>query len=236
MELKARPAKYEDATQLARYKEELQRQGEQRILMWLVSPLIPRPVREFLDHIGIQYSEIHEAEFRMVAERHAISLAPQADNSAAEAPRLPRPQTGFAAATESADMAVKLRIPVPSSALLHQCIALLKQIDPAITQTEWKQQKTAIKLNGREFVVLRAEVREPRVKLRVRVRNRNEWRNRLTEAGLEIWAPSKSAAQEKREENKVRFWLSKEQFDQQHELIVSLFRQSLQECNTARER
>ena len=67
MELKARPAKYEDATQLARYKEELQRLGEQRILMWLVSPLIPRSVREFLDHIGIEYSEIHPAEFKMVA-------------------------------------------------------------------------------------------------------------------------------------------------------------------------
>lgn len=74
MELKARPAKYEDASQLARYKDELNRRGELRVLMWLVAPLIPNAVRDFLDNIGIEYSEIHEAQFRLVAERHGIII------------------------------------------------------------------------------------------------------------------------------------------------------------------
>jgi Endonuclease NucS C-terminal domain len=73
MELKARVAKYEDATQLARYKDELERRGTQNVLMWLIAPQIPNSVREFLDRIGIEYSEIHEAQFRRVAERHGIA-------------------------------------------------------------------------------------------------------------------------------------------------------------------
>src|SRR5688572_21629023 len=51
MELKARPAKYEDATQVATYKDELERQGEKNILMWLVAPQVPTHVREFLDRV-----------------------------------------------------------------------------------------------------------------------------------------------------------------------------------------
>ena len=52
MELKARPAKYEDATQVAKYKEELERLGKTNILMWIVRApgagyraRLPRPVR-----------------------------------------------------------------------------------------------------------------------------------------------------------------------------------------------
>ena len=74
MELKAVTAKYENATQLAKYKESLEARGERNMLMWLVAPHIPASVREFLDRIGIEYSEIHEAQFRRVAERHGISL------------------------------------------------------------------------------------------------------------------------------------------------------------------
>jgi Endonuclease NucS len=74
MELKARVAKYEDASQLAKYKDALNQRGERNILMWLVAPHIPNSVREFLDRIGIEYSEIHEAQFRRVAERHGVSL------------------------------------------------------------------------------------------------------------------------------------------------------------------
>ena len=74
MELKARPAKYEDATQVAKYKEELERNGETNILMWLVAPQIPTTVREFLDRIGIEYSEIHESTFRRVAARHGAVI------------------------------------------------------------------------------------------------------------------------------------------------------------------
>ncbi len=75
MELKARSARYEDATQLAKYKEELERRGEQNVLMWLVAPHIPKSVSEFLGRIGIQYSEIHFVEVRRVAQRHDISLS-----------------------------------------------------------------------------------------------------------------------------------------------------------------
>jgi hypothetical protein len=74
MELKARTAKYEDASQLAKYKDALNQGGQQNILMWLVAPQIPNSVREFLDRIGIEYSEIHEAHFRRVAERHDVKL------------------------------------------------------------------------------------------------------------------------------------------------------------------
>jgi RecB family endonuclease NucS len=74
MELKARQGKYEDATQLARYKDELNRRGARNVLMWLVAPQIPNSLREFLDRIGIQWSEIHVAEFRRVAERHGVTF------------------------------------------------------------------------------------------------------------------------------------------------------------------
>jgi hypothetical protein len=77
MELKAVPAKYEHASQLAKYKDELERRGERNVPMWLVAPHIPTSVRQFLDNIGIEYSEIHEAKFRRVAERHGIRLEPE---------------------------------------------------------------------------------------------------------------------------------------------------------------
>ena len=70
MELKARTLKYEDATQVARYRDELKRNGCRNIVMWLVAPQIPASVREFLDDKGIEYTEIHIPEFRQIAERH----------------------------------------------------------------------------------------------------------------------------------------------------------------------
>ena len=72
MELKAVVAKYENASQLAKYKEALEAKGEKNILMWLVAPQIPGSVRELLDRIGIEYTEIHEVQFKRVAERHGI--------------------------------------------------------------------------------------------------------------------------------------------------------------------
>jgi hypothetical protein len=74
MELKAVQARYEDATQLANYKDALEGRGEKNLMMWLVAPRIPKAVCEFLDRIGIEYSEIHEPEFRHVAARHGIAL------------------------------------------------------------------------------------------------------------------------------------------------------------------
>jgi hypothetical protein len=73
MELKAVPAKYEVATQLAKYRDELLIRGEKHVLMWLIAPSISNSVREFLDRIGIEYTEIHEAEFRNVAERNGVA-------------------------------------------------------------------------------------------------------------------------------------------------------------------
>ena len=75
MELKARPAKYKDATQLAKDRDALVDLGRKGIIMWLVAPVIPMAVREFLDRIGIEYSEIHEVEFRRVAEKHNYVFA-----------------------------------------------------------------------------------------------------------------------------------------------------------------
>jgi hypothetical protein len=61
--------------------------------MWLVSPSIPRSVRDFLDQIGIEYTEIHEAEFRKVAACRGYSFVgvdviSQADSSPASAKTL----------------------------------------------------------------------------------------------------------------------------------------------------
>src|SRR5579864_9111877 len=74
MELKARTLKYEDATQVARYRDELKRNGCQNLVMWLVAPQIPTSVREFLDDKGIEYTEIHLSEFRQGAERHGFTI------------------------------------------------------------------------------------------------------------------------------------------------------------------
>jgi len=82
MELKARPLRYEDATQVAGYKDELARQGEKNIVMWLVGTQVPSSVREFLDRIGIQYREIHEGEYRLVAERRGLAISSEVQASA----------------------------------------------------------------------------------------------------------------------------------------------------------
>jgi hypothetical protein len=79
MELKARTLKYEDATQVAKYRDELKRNGCTKIIMWLVAPQIPSSVREFLDDKGIQYSEFHVAEFRLIAERHDFVIKSEAE-------------------------------------------------------------------------------------------------------------------------------------------------------------
>jgi hypothetical protein len=84
MELKAVTAKYEVATQLAKYKDELTARGEKHILMWLVAPHIPPSVREFMDHIGIEYNEIHFGEFRRVAEHHGFSIRSETEPASIE--------------------------------------------------------------------------------------------------------------------------------------------------------
>ncbi|MGD0497318.1 MAG: endonuclease NucS domain-containing protein [Bryobacteraceae bacterium] len=70
MELKAVVAKWDNANQLAKYKDALEARGEANILMWLVAPNIPKPIRDFFDMQGIEYSEIHEVEFRNIAARN----------------------------------------------------------------------------------------------------------------------------------------------------------------------
>jgi hypothetical protein len=64
--------------------------------MWLVAPQIPNSVREFLDRIGIEHSEIHEAQFRRVAERHDVKLDAEETcvPDTAQA-RHPRPTSGM---------------------------------------------------------------------------------------------------------------------------------------------
>lgn len=61
--------------------------GERNILMWLVAPSIPTAIREFLDRIGIEYSEIHAVHFRRVADRHGVTIT-----SPSTAPTLPEPR------------------------------------------------------------------------------------------------------------------------------------------------
>ncbi|HEY4740365.1 MAG TPA: endonuclease NucS domain-containing protein [Candidatus Acidoferrales bacterium] len=75
MELKAVPAKLEVAEQLVRYQQALEEKGEKNIIMWLVAPLIPKHVAEFLDRFGVEHTEIHAAEFRQVASRYGYLFA-----------------------------------------------------------------------------------------------------------------------------------------------------------------
>jgi Endonuclease NucS len=67
MELKAVPARYEVIDQVARYRDALVAQGSTNILMWIVAPTIPPGMKDFLSHLGIEYTEIHEAEFGRAA-------------------------------------------------------------------------------------------------------------------------------------------------------------------------
>ncbi|MCL5279521.1 MAG: hypothetical protein M1376_06410 [Planctomycetes bacterium] len=83
---------------MAKYKEALNARGIKNILMWLVAPLVPGAIREFLDGIGIEYSEIHEATFKEVAERHAYALRDHAPTlgSAKQADTFRNPKTNAA--------------------------------------------------------------------------------------------------------------------------------------------
>ena len=78
MELKAVAAKLEAAEQLVRYKQGLEEKGERNVIMWLVAPVVPKPIADFLDRFGVEYTEIHEAEFRQVAARHDYRFASEA--------------------------------------------------------------------------------------------------------------------------------------------------------------
>lgn len=67
MELKAVPARYEVIDQVARYRDALVAQGSTNIIMWIVAPSIPPGMKDFLSHLGIEYTEIHEIEFNRAA-------------------------------------------------------------------------------------------------------------------------------------------------------------------------
>src|SRR5713101_4110725 len=75
MELKAVPAKLEVGEQLVKYKQALEENGEKNVIMWLVAPIVPKHVADFLDRFGVEHTEIHEAEFRQVATRHKYPFA-----------------------------------------------------------------------------------------------------------------------------------------------------------------
>ncbi len=106
MELKARPAKYEDADQLAKYHDALMLSGHKGVVLWLVAPTIPASVKEFLDNVGIEYSEIHVGEYRRVAEKVGYSVAPVdtatlVDLPTTERARRPRAERGLDAGYRS---------------------------------------------------------------------------------------------------------------------------------------
>jgi hypothetical protein len=148
MELKAVPAKYEVATQLAKYRDEMVSRGEKHILMWLVAPQIPASVREFLDRIGIQYTEIHEAEFRCVADRHGKALgalsAPQHRDLLREgmtnAPRKSAPQRTNEALREE-------KRTVPNGT----CFTQLSESELSVGHREWlgNDKKDPYKYSGK---------------------------------------------------------------------------------------
>ena len=91
--MKKATLKYEDANQVARYRDELRRLGHKNVWMWLVAPHIPNSVREYLDDKAIEYTEIHEAQFKRVAEQRGVTLLeevlPAAPIAVAGTPRTP---------------------------------------------------------------------------------------------------------------------------------------------------
>jgi hypothetical protein len=101
MELKAVTPKLDVAEQLVKYKQALADKGERNIIMWLVAPLIPKHIAEFLDRFGVEHSEIHEAEFRHVASRHGYSFASEAISSAVEAVSQIPDHRGFASSDKN---------------------------------------------------------------------------------------------------------------------------------------
>jgi len=115
MELKARTLKYEDATQVARYRDELKRNGCRNIVMWLVAPQIPTSVREFLDDKGIEYTEIHIPEFRRVAERHGFKI--QSETAAAEQPAVVPASVGRGGSLSRPELRNERKIP-PSAPIV----------------------------------------------------------------------------------------------------------------------
>ena len=74
MELKAIPARYEVIDQIARYRDALLERGATNILMWIVAPSIPPTMKEFLSHLGIEFTEISEFEFRRAAASIGYSM------------------------------------------------------------------------------------------------------------------------------------------------------------------
>ena len=74
MELKAVAAKSEAVDQLIRYQDELRLRGEKNIILWLVAPHIPQSLIDLLDRFGIEYQQIHVAEYLHVAERHGFPI------------------------------------------------------------------------------------------------------------------------------------------------------------------
>jgi len=93
MELKAVPARYADADQLAKYNDALRSSGQKGIMLWLVATSIQPSVREFLENVGIEHSEIHPVEYMRVAERYGFELAPERSEVV---PPTPEPGTGTA--------------------------------------------------------------------------------------------------------------------------------------------
>jgi hypothetical protein len=74
MELKAVPARYDVIDQVARYRDALVSRGSANIIMWIVAPSIPPGMKDFLSHLGIEYSEIHESEFARAATLFGYEL------------------------------------------------------------------------------------------------------------------------------------------------------------------
>lgn len=91
MELKAVPAKLDVAEQLVKYKQALEERGEKNVIMWLVAPIIPRHVADFLDRFGVEHTEIHEAEFRQVASRYDYSFVSESAPSRIDVAAPPSP-------------------------------------------------------------------------------------------------------------------------------------------------
>lgn len=122
MELKARTLKYEDATQVAKYRDELKRNGCKNIVMWLIAPQIPSSVREFLDDKGIEYSELHFPEFRRIAERREFVIKSETENRTSEPPVLNTPTVRGSAHKSGRAVRVSSSVPTGPEVTAHSTL------------------------------------------------------------------------------------------------------------------
>lgn len=152
MELKAVAAKLEAAEQLVRYKQALEEKGERNVIMWLVAPVVAKSIADFLDRFGVEYTEIHEAQFRQVASRHDYRFA-------SEAPA-PKDQAGTPVPSKDQDEITIARKRL-SDAGHKSDVDAYSDPTPIATAEQFKAALSRVQISESELAMLRTQYGAP---------------------------------------------------------------------------